>query len=278
MNRPGVLTIAGSDSGGGAGIQADLKTFQELGVYGMSVITAVTAQNTREVTEVYPLPETTVKNQLNAIGKDLPPKAVKTGMLHNSRIIEAVAESIAYWGWNNVVVDPVMISKSGAVLLQEEAMDTLVYKLLPFANIITPNIPEAQLLSGIHIVNEDSMRVAADRIYQFGVRNVLIKGGHFDEETNSSNDYLYTGSEEFWFKGPRFMTRHTHGTGCTLSSAIASGLALELSIQEATALGKEFIEAAIRRPIGVGGGHGPVNHWAYRMNLDSERKERIEQN
>ncbi|WP_068617484.1 bifunctional hydroxymethylpyrimidine kinase/phosphomethylpyrimidine kinase [Paenibacillus tuaregi] len=271
MSIPRVLTIAGSDSGGGAGIQADLKTFQELGVYGMSVITAVTAQNTVVVSDVFPLPPETVRRQLTAIGEDLGPHAVKTGMLYSSEIIEAVVQSVKRWEWRNLVVDPVMLSKSGASLLQDEAVDDLVHRLLPLARLITPNLPEARLLTGVDIVDEDSMRLAAERISRFGVGGVLIKGGHFHEEGETSQDYLFTGTEEFWFSGPRYKTRHTHGTGCTLSSAVASGLAQGLSVQEAVALGKSFIEAAISQPISMGAGHGPVNHWAYRSRLDTGR-------
>lgn len=257
------LTIAGSDSGGGAGIQADLKTFQELGVFGMSAITAITAQNTLGVQGVYPLPVEAVEQQLSSIGDDLPPDAVKTGMLFSSGIIRAAAAAIRRYGWSRVVVDPVMIAKGGASLLQQEAIDTMIDSLLPLAAVVTPNIPEAEALSGVSITNTASRREAAKRIHQYGCRNVMIKGGHDADDADYATDLLYDGETFTEFTAPRIATRHTHGTGCTFASAVAAGLAQGFEVPEAVRLAKQFIQAAIAEPLHIGGGHGPTNHWAY---------------
>ncbi|MBP1999811.1 hydroxymethylpyrimidine/phosphomethylpyrimidine kinase [Paenibacillus shirakamiensis] len=264
MFYPSALSIAGSDCGGGAGIQADLKTFQELDIYGMSVITAVTAQNTQEVKEVFPLPLQTVEAQLQAIGEDFTPASTKTGMLYSAEIIQLVASAIKCYAWPQIVIDPVMISKSGAVLLQPSAMDTMLDILLPLACLITPNIPEAELISGIEIVDVPSLYEAGQRICSMGVPHVLLKGGH-REDSVESTDYLITRDTYLALSSPRIHTRHTHGTGCTLSAAITSGLAKGNSIEKAVSLGKKFIMNAIAYPIEVDSRHlyGPVNHWAY---------------
>jgi hydroxymethylpyrimidine/phosphomethylpyrimidine kinase len=257
------LTIAGSDSGGGAGIQADLKTFQELGVFGMSALTAVTAQNTLGVQGVYPLPPEAVAKQIESVGTDLGADAVKTGMLFSAEIIEAVAAKVKQFGWDRFVVDPVMIAKGGAPLLQEEAVSALKTHLLPLAMVITPNIPEAEALTGLMIRTMDDRKEAARRLYEAGVRYVVIKGGH-DDDGEETVDVLYDGSEFFYFTSKRIDTKHTHGTGCTFAAAITAELAKGKTVQEAVQTAKLFIQAAIEHELGIGHGHGPTNHWAYR--------------
>lgn len=262
------LTIAGSDSGGGAGIQADLKTFQELGVYGMSALTAVTAQNTLGVQGVFPMTAEAVAKQIQSVGEDIGTDAIKTGMLFNAEIIEAVAEKIKQFGWEKVVIDPVMIAKGGASLLQQEAVSALKKDLLPLCLIITPNIPEAEVLTGMSIRTIDEKKEAAKRIHKLGAKNIVIKGGH-DEQTNESVDVLYDGREIAYFSSSRIETKNTHGTGCTFSAAITAQLAKGASVHEAVSTAKEFIQAAIANPLPIGNGHGPTNHWAYNMKKES---------
>jgi len=259
---PRALTIAGSDSGGGAGIQADLKTFQELGVYGMSAITAVTAQNTLGVQGVYPLEPEAVGRQLDSIGTDLPPAAVKTGMLFSSRIIEEVAAKAEAYRWSKLVIDPVMIAKGGSPLLLEEAVAALRSRLLPLAEIVTPNLPEAEVLTGLIIRSMRDREQAARQLIDQGVRCAIIKGGH-DESAESTVDLVYDGRAFTYLEGPRVHTPHTHGTGCTFSAAVTAGLAHGLPLLEAVRLAKSFIQAAIEDGLGFGGGHGPTNHFAY---------------
>lgn len=256
------LTIAGSDSGGGAGIQADLKTFQELGVFGMSAITAVTAQNTLGVQAVYPMTTDAVVKQIESIGNDLGADALKTGMLFNAEIIEAVSEKIRQYQWDKVVVDPVMIAKGGASLLQMEAISAIKKYLLPLSMIITPNIPEAEVLTGLSIKTLDDKREAAKKMLDLGVRNVIIKGGH-DEGTEQAVDVLFDGKVFELFTSKRIATKNTHGTGCTFSAALTAELAKETSIFEAVSKAKAFIQAAIEEDLGIGAGHGPTNHWAF---------------
>lgn len=256
------LTIAGSDSGGGAGIQADLKTFQELGAYGMSVITAVTAQNTLGVQGVYPMSAEAIEQQLASIGDDLRPDALKTGMLFSGDIIRIVASAIRKYDWQQIVVDPVMIAKGGASLLQQEAIDAMIQTLLPLADVVTPNIPEAEALSGMQITNRHSLQQAAIRIHQYGCKHVMIKGGH-EANTEQATDLLFDGTDFTEFTSQRLVTRHTHGTGCTFAAALTSGLAQGLTTKEALQLAKSFIHAAIAEPLEIGSGHGPTNHWAY---------------
>jgi hydroxymethylpyrimidine/phosphomethylpyrimidine kinase len=257
------LTIAGSDSGGGAGIQADLKTFQELQVFGMSALTAVTAQNTLGVHGVYPMTAEAVSQQIKAIGEDMGTDAIKTGMLFNAEIIEAVSEHLVRYQWKNVVVDPVMIAKGGASLLQQEAISALKKYLLPRALVITPNIPEAEVLTGMSIRTAQDKREAAMRLFDLGVKNIVLKGGH-DEDPSESVDLLFDGKEFYTFSSKRISTKNTHGTGCTFSAAITAWLAKGLSVLEAVTKAKEFIQAAIEEEIEIGQGHGPTNHWAYR--------------
>ncbi|GAA0317719.1 bifunctional hydroxymethylpyrimidine kinase/phosphomethylpyrimidine kinase [Bacillus carboniphilus] len=257
------LTIAGSDSGGGAGIQADLKTFQELGVYGMSAITAVTAQNTLGVQGVYPLTVEAVREQIQSIGDDMGTDAVKTGMLFSSELIKAVAEQIQKFEIANLVVDPVMIAKGGAPLLKTEAISALITYLIPLATVVTPNIPEAETLTGLKIDNLEDRKKAAKQIKDLGAKFVIIKGGHGEE--NESMDLLYDGEEYTQFVSKRVETKHTHGTGCTFAAAITAELAKGHDIREAVQTAKSFIEAAIINQLGIGNGHGPTNHWAYQL-------------
>ncbi|WP_442598720.1 bifunctional hydroxymethylpyrimidine kinase/phosphomethylpyrimidine kinase [Neobacillus sp. D3-1R] len=257
------LTIAGSDSGGGAGIQADLKTFQELEVFGMSALTAVTAQNTLGVQAVYPMTAEAVVKQIESIGDDMGTDALKTGMLFNAEIIQTVSEKIQTYGWKNVVVDPVMIAKGGASLLQMEAISALKQYLLPLSMIVTPNIPEAEVLTDMSIQTLADKKEAAQRLYDLGVKHVVIKGGH-DENHLESIDLLFDGNEFTTFSSKRISTKNTHGTGCTFSAAVTAELAKGLSVYEAVSKAKNFIQAAIEDDLQIGRGHGPTNHWAYR--------------
>ncbi|WP_025720390.1 bifunctional hydroxymethylpyrimidine kinase/phosphomethylpyrimidine kinase [Paenibacillus sp. LX16] len=263
---PRALTIAGSDSGGGAGIQADLKTFQELGVYGMSAITAITVQNTLGVHGVYPLPQEATAEQIEAVGSDIGVDALKTGMLFNAGIIRLVSEQIRKFGWKKVVVDPVMIAKGGAELLQLEAVQALKDELLPLALVVTPNIPEAEALTGISIHTMEDRREAARHISSMGPKFVVIKGGHADESESSGQivDLLFDGTSFTELSGKRVRTVHTHGTGCTFSAAITAELGKGISVTKAISNGKAFIQAAIEEPLQLGQGHGPTNHWAFR--------------
>jgi hydroxymethylpyrimidine/phosphomethylpyrimidine kinase len=263
MTTARALTIAGSDSGGGAGIQADLKTFQELRVFGMSAITAVTAQNTLGVQGIYPLPAEAVLQQIDAIGSDLGTDAVKTGMLFSAEIIYSVAERLRRYGWERVVVDPVMIAKGGAKLLQDEAVRAMKEALLPLAWVVTPNMPEAEALTGIPVRTLADRKEAARRLADLGARHIVMKGGH-EEGSDVAVDLLYDGSGFHEFPSPRVHTRHTHGTGCTFAAAVTAELAKGRGVPEAVATAKAFIHAAIEDSLGLGQGHGPTNHWAYR--------------
>ncbi|GAB7386733.1 bifunctional hydroxymethylpyrimidine kinase/phosphomethylpyrimidine kinase [Bacillaceae bacterium] len=257
------LTIAGSDSGGGAGIQADLKTFQELGVFGMSALTAVTAQNTLGVQGVYPLSVEAVAQQIESVGSDLGADAVKTGMLFSSEIIEAVAEKIKRFRWENLVVDPVMVAKGGAPLLRDDAVDAMRRKLIPLARVVTPNLPEAEVLTEMKISTLKEREEAAKKIIQLGAKNVVIKGGH-DDGSGAVIDLLYDGRDFVRLQSKRIATKHTHGTGCTFAAAITAELAKGKSVREAVDVAKAFIQSAIEDQLGIGQGHGPTNHWAYR--------------
>jgi hydroxymethylpyrimidine/phosphomethylpyrimidine kinase len=256
------LTIAGSDSGGGAGIQADLKTFQECHVYGMSAITAVTAQNTKGVQGVYPLSASVVLDQLTSINEDLPPQAVKTGMLVNDEIIASVADFASSAGWEKLIVDPVMIAKGGASLLEDKSIETLINRLIPVAYLITPNIPEAEALTGREILNGDDCRKAAEDLHGMGAKHVVIKGGH-QPHTLYATDTLYDGKGFYEFTSPRVSTPHTHGTGCTFSAVITAELAKGNTVFDSVHTAKGFITAAISDSLAIGSGHGPTNHWAY---------------
>ncbi|MCE1236366.1 MAG: bifunctional hydroxymethylpyrimidine kinase/phosphomethylpyrimidine kinase [Hyphomicrobiales bacterium] len=263
------LTIAGSDSGGGAGIQADLKTFSALGVYGASVVTALTAQNTQGVSGVLDVPPEFVAAQIDAVFSDIGFDAVKIGMLSQAPVIRAVAAGLDRWGAKKVVLDPVMVATSGDVLLAPEAIATLRDVLLPRALVVTPNLAEAAKLTETAPATSREAMVAQGRaILAMGARAVLVKGGH--GEGNAAEDVLIAGDETQWFSAMRHPTRNTHGTGCTLSSAIAAGLALGLDLTQAARAAKAYLTAAIRTAdrLGVGRGHGPVDHfhalWATR--------------
>ncbi len=258
-----VLTIAGSDSGGGAGIQADIKTFQELGVFGTSTITAVTAQNTCGVHGVYPLTVEAVKGQIDAIGADFQLAALKTGMLFNAEIIAETAKGISKYGWKNLVVDPVMIAKGGAVLLQEDALEALRGLLLPLAAVFTPNIPEAEMLSGMEIRNAADRKKAAEKILATGTEAVVIKGGHAKSSAFAEDYYLHQNGETFILRSPWIETEQTHGTGCTFSAALTAELAKGRTMQEALHTAKRFIQAALSHQLHIGAGHGPTNHAAF---------------
>ncbi|WP_227765566.1 bifunctional hydroxymethylpyrimidine kinase/phosphomethylpyrimidine kinase [Zhaonella formicivorans] len=253
-----VLTIAGSDSSGGAGIQADLKTFSAHGVFGMSVITAVTAQNTQGVWAVQDIEPEIIGKQITAVFEDIQVDAVKIGMVSQENAIKTIAHGLVKFGAKNVVLDPVMISKSGFNLLQPEAKEALIAELLPLAVIATPNIHEAQAITGMEIRNIQEMEEAAEVIFQMGPRNVLVKGGHLDEE---AVDVLFDGKEMHHYKSHRIHTKNTHGTGCTLSSAIASNLALGYSVPEAVEKAKQYITIAIEHSLAIGKGVGPTNHF-----------------
>lgn len=270
MNR--ILTIAGSDSGGGAGIQADLKTITLLGGYGMSVLTALTAQNTVGVTGIHPVPPAFIGQQLDAVLSDIGADAVKTGMLHHADVIEVVSDRLSAYGIRKIVVDPVMVAKGGDVLLEPEARETLVARLVPMAFMITPNIPEAEALSGRSIHNEEEVREAARVIHGLGAEHVLIKGGHLE---GPATDCLYDGKDFFTFSKGRIDTPHTHGTGCVYSAAIATYLAEDLDVMEAVKRAKDFIHTAIRFSLPLGSGHGPTNPFA-RFARDLEKHRVIE--
>ena len=257
VNR--VLTIAGSDSGGGAGIQADLKTITVLGGFGMSVITALTAQNTLGVQGIYEVPEDFVEKQFDSVATDIGIDAAKTGMLANPRIIRVVAKKLRQYGINKLVVDPVMMAKGGAPLISNEAKKSLIEELLPLALVITPNIPEAEELSKIRISSVNDMKKAAEIIYGSGAKNIVIKGGHL---AGNPVDILYDGKNFHEFTSERIDTKNTHGTGCTFSAAIATKLAEEKSVFDAVKTAKEFTTAAIRSALNMGSGHGPTNHIA----------------
>jgi hydroxymethylpyrimidine/phosphomethylpyrimidine kinase len=253
------LTIAGSDPSGGAGIQADLKTFHQHHVYGTAAITLVTAQNTISVSQVEILPADLVRRQITAVLADIPPNAAKTGALGSVEVVAAVAALAANFAFP-LVVDPVMLSKHGTRLISPEAEAALKTDLLPYAYLVTPNVPEAELLTGIEIQNEKDMLRAARRLCDgLGCRAVLIKAGHLD---GPPVDVLLDGDEVLRFAGTRVESRHTHGTGCTLSAAITANLALGLTLREAVMRAKLFVQAAIETAPGLGHGHGPLNHWA----------------
>ena len=255
MKAPVALTIAGSDSGGGAGIQADLKTFAALGVHGTSAITAITAQNTVGVTDIFELATSLIRAQIDAVVDDIGVQAAKTGMLSSAGIIEAVAEAIQRHGITNLVVDPVMVAKGGAKLLRDDAVSALREKLIPLAAVITPNIPEAQVLLGREIHTLDERRRAARDLVAMGARAAVVKGGHADDVT----DVFYDGSELVELAARRIDTRNTHGSGCVFSAAIAAWLARGAEPLAATRKAKDFITEAIANSLELGHGHGPVN-------------------
>lgn len=253
-----VLTIAGSDSSGGAGIQADLKTFAAHGVFGMSVITAVTAQNTQGVFAVQDITPDVIAKQIEAIYEDIEVAAVKIGMVSQIDTITTIAAQLKRYGAKNIVADPVMVSKSGYHLLNPAAEAILVRELLPLATVVTPNIPEAEVIAGRTITTVTDMEAAARDIFALGPQYVLMKGGHLEGD---STDILFDGQEFVYFKSPRIKTKNTHGTGCTLSSAIAANLGRGLTVAEAVAAAKEYIIIAIEHSLSIGKGVGPTHHF-----------------
>jgi len=256
-----VLTIAGSDSGGGAGIQADIKAMSANGVFAMSAITAVTAQNTEEVTDVFELPLSIIAAQIDAVFDDFDVSAVKTGMLSSVEIVKIVAKLLKPQNVTNLVVDPVMIAKSGHRLLKPDAVEALMHELIPLALVVTPNIHEAQQLSGIEIKTLNDARRAAKIIHRLGCRHVLIKGGHLLEDR--ATDLLYDGRFFELFKSEFIDTPHTHGTGCTFASAIAAHLALGKPLTQAITAAKAYLTEAIRHGLSIGHGKGPTHHFYF---------------
>ena len=257
MKMKTALTIAGSDCSGGAGIQADLKTMTMNGVYAMSAITALTAQNTTGVRAIQESTPDFLKQQLDAIFEDIYPDAVKIGMVASSELIRVIADRLRHYEANNIVVDPVMVATSGSALMKNDAVQTLIEELLPISTLVTPNIPEAQVLSGLSIETKEDMIIAAKHIGDNYHCAVLLKGGH---SINDANDLLYANGELHWFEGKRIDNPNTHGTGCTLSSAIASNLAKGYTLAESVQRAKDYISGALAAMLNLGQGSGPMNH------------------
>ncbi len=251
------LTIAGSDSSGGAGIQADIKTMTMNGVYAMSVITALTAQNTLGVKSVSESTPSFLKEQIDAVFEDIPPDAVKIGMVSSVELIQTIAERLSYYKAKNIVVDPVMVATSGHSLMKSNAVSVLIQELFPIATLITPNIPEAEVLSGMKISTKEDMEKSAKHMGEAFGCAVLLKGGH---SINDSNDLFYSKGMYKWFFGKRIDNKNTHGTGCTLSSAIASNLAKGFSLEASIQRGKEYVSDALAFMLDIGSGSGPMNH------------------
>jgi len=263
---PRALTIAGSDSGGGAGIQADLKTFAAFGVYGTTAIVALTAQNTREVTAIHEVPPGMVRAQMEAVVSDIGVDAAKTGMLGSAVLVETVAEEVERLRIPNLVVDPVMVSKAGAPLLKPDAVEILCRKLFPLALVVTPNLSEAEILVGRKLKGLEDLRQAAREIGAMGPRNVVIKGGHGEGDPV---DLLYDGQTFIEFRGPRIETRSDHGTGCTFSAAITALLARGVEVQPAVGEAKRFVEGALRAARSIGSGRGPLDPF-YRFRIGGD--------
>ena len=257
MSLRTALTIAGSDCSGGAGIQADMKTMTMNGVYAMSAITALTAQNTIGVRAIQESTPDFLKQQLDSVFEDIYPDAVKIGMVASSELIRVIADRLKFYNAKNVVVDPVMISTSGSALMKNDAIQILIEELLPISSLVTPNIPEAQVLSGMSIENKENMIDAAKKIGDSYHCAVLLKGGH---SINDANDLLYTNGKMVWFEGKRIDNPNTHGTGCTLSSAIASNLAKGFPLEESVQRAKDYISSALAAMLDLGKGSGPMNH------------------
>ena len=256
---PRALTIAGSDSGGGAGIQADLKTFTAFGVYGMSAVTAVTAQNTLAVQSAVDLPLEMLEAQVRSVTSDIGVDAVKTGMLSSAAIVERLCDLLEELHLPNLVVDPVMVAKGGHLLLSEEACDIVRRRLLPLATVVTPNLLEAKALTGRNVQSRSDMREAARKLADLGADWVVVKGGHLEDE--DAVDIVFDGSGVDELVAPRSATKNTHGTGCTLSAAITAGLAKGRPVREAIRTGKDFVTEAIAGAVSLGHGHGPINHF-----------------
>lgn len=258
------LSIAGSDSGGGAGMQADLKTIQERHVFATTVLVAVTAQNTLGVADFVALDPKIIDEQFAALANDLQIKACKTGMLADVIRVKTVVKNLKQYDFGPLTVDPVMIAKGGAPLLSEDAVTVVRDELLPLATVATPNLPEAEKLADMTIHNEEDMIIAAKKLQEIGVKNVMVKGGHFVSDDQSSDFVLLEDGQSFWLSAPRVDTVRTHGTGDTLSACITAELAKGQTVEAAIRTGKQFVDATIRDGIVVGHGHGPLNHWAYR--------------
>jgi hydroxymethylpyrimidine/phosphomethylpyrimidine kinase len=257
------LSIAGSDSGGGAGIQADLKTFQERDVFGTTAITAITAQNTTGVFDIHAIPLETVQSQIKAIADDFTIKAFKVGMLGSIDLIRCVATNIKKYDFGFFVLDPVMVTKGGIPLLEQSSIQAIKDELIPLCDVITPNLHEAKALTNINIKDKQSAKEAALILQELGAKVVIIKGGDTNSTSEICEDWVFTENEEFILNSPRFDTTHTHGTGCTFSACITAELAKGNSIKKSITLAKEYISAAISNPLNIGSGHGPTNHWAY---------------
>lgn len=257
MKMKTALTIAGSDCSGGAGVQADIKTMTMNGVYAMSAITALTAQNTTGVRGIQEATPDFLKEQLDAVFEDIVPDAVKIGMVSSKELICVIADRLRYYGAKNIVVDPVMVATAGSRLIQTDAVQTLASQLLPLASVVTPNIPEAEVLSGLTIRSKEDMELAATQIGDTYSCAVLLKGGH---SINDANDLLYADGSLRWFAGKRINNPNTHGTGCTLSSAIASNLAKGYSLADAVNRSKDYISGALKAMLDLGNGSGPMMH------------------
>lgn len=253
------LTIAGSDCSGGAGIQADLKTFAAHGIYGMSVIASVVAENTYRVIYIQDITPDMIEKQMIAVFEDIDVHAVKVGMLSGRESMLAVSKMLKIYHPKYTVIDPVMVAKGGCALMQEEALSTLITNMIPLAHVLTPNIPEAETITGMQIKTEEERRQAAIKIHQMGAKNVLLKGGHLSEEEDAT-DLLYDGKSFETFTAKRIPTKNTHGTGCTFSSAIASNLALGYPLSTAVANAKNYVTMAITHALEIGKGHGPTHH------------------
>jgi hydroxymethylpyrimidine/phosphomethylpyrimidine kinase len=258
MKTAKALTIAGSDSGGGAGIQADIKTFSAIGVYGASVITSITAQNTVSVTAIQNIDVSVIEKQIDAVMSDIGAHAVKTGMLSTAEIIDVVSRGVSRFKIRKLVIDPVMIAKSGDKLLQDNAVQALIDQLIPQAQIVTPNIPEAEVLTGEKITSSEDMERACRRILEMGCKTVVVKGGHLQKD---AEDVFFDGKKFYHMKTKRIRSKNTHGTGCTFSAAITAYLAKGKTTVEAVALAKKYITTAIERSYSIGKGHGPVHHF-----------------
>lgn len=264
-----ILTIAGSDCSGGAGVQADLKTFSAHGLFGMSVIVSVVAENTSRVIDIQNITPDMIEKQIDAVFEDIEVDAVKIGMLSTPECMMTVAKKLKEYQPQNIVIDPVMYAKNGCPLMDPNSIGVLISKIIPLADILTPNIPEAEKISNMSIANIEDMKNAALRIYDMGCKNVLIKGGH---KIGDALDILYDGKEIYKFISKRIDTKNTHGTGCTLSSAIASNLALGFNTKQSVGQAKRYITMAIEHSLDIGKGNGPTNHFyeLYRNGLDRE--------
>ncbi len=270
--KPQVVTIAGTDSGGGAGIQADLKSFEERDVFGMSVVVAVTAQNTMGVQGVYPLSVEAIRRQMASLADDFTISGTKTGMLFDAERVETVADGIRRYHWHPLVVDPVMVAKGGARLVASDAIETIIKKLIPLADLITPNTPEAEVLAEMTIRSDADRERAAQKIIKRGAQAVLLKGGHDPAHPETARDCLATKERMVWLEAPRIHTPNTHGTGCTLSSLITAELAKGADMETSVRTAKHLLTRAIAEAPGIGHGHGPVAHWSLRKGANEDAR------